>query len=72
MSLSDQLRGAIHTSSATIYRIATDSGLPCAVVYRFASGERDIKLSTADKLAEFFGMQFTKPRRINSTRRKKR
>jgi hypothetical protein len=72
MSLTDQLREAIHNSNATIYRIATDSGLPCAVVYRFVSGERDIKLSTANELAEFFGMRFTRPRRTKSTERKKR
>lgn len=63
MCLTDQLREAIHNSGLSLYRIAVDAELPYAVVHRFASGERDIKLSTADRLAEFFGMRLTRPKK---------
>lgn len=63
MSLTDQLQDAIHSSELTLYRIAIDAGVPYAVLYRFAHGERDIKLKTADRLAEYFGMRLTRPKR---------
>ena len=64
MSLTAQLRNAIKTSGATLYRIAKDSTVPYAVVYRFATEKRQIKLDAADKLAEYFGMKLTAPRRV--------
>jgi plasmid maintenance system antidote protein VapI len=67
MDLTDQLRDAIETSGATLYRIAKDSGVPYVVLHRFASGERQIKLDTAAKLAAYFGMRLTKPRRVSPT-----
>ena len=63
MSLTDQLRKAIQGSRLSLYRIAKDSELSYAIVHRFASGERDIKLSTADRLAEFFDMRLTRPKK---------
>ena len=63
MSLTDQLRKAIQDSRLSLYRIAKDSELSYAIVHRFASGERDIKLSTADRLAEFFDMRLTRPKK---------
>lgn len=65
MSITAQLRSAIKDSGATLYRIAKDSGVSYAVVHRFASGERQIKLDAADKLAEYFGMKMTKPKRVS-------
>ena len=67
MSLTAQLRSAIKTSGATLYRIAKDSGVPYAVVHRFAHGKRQIKLDAADKLAAYFGMKLTKPKRVSPT-----
>ena len=64
MSLTQQLREAIAGSGVTLYRVAKDTGIPYAVVHRFARGERGISLETADTLAEFFGMHLTRPRRI--------
>ena len=63
MSLTSQLLTAIENSAATLYRISKDSGVPYVVVHRFARGERQIKLDTADKLADYFGMKLTRPRR---------
>ena len=65
MSLTTQLRSAIETSGVTLYRIAKDSGVPYAVVHRFASGERQIKMDAADKLAAYFGMRLTRPKRVS-------
>ena len=63
MSITAQLRSAIKTSRATLYRVAKDSGVPYAVVYRFTTEQRQIKLDAADKLAAYFGMRLTKPKR---------
>ena len=67
MSLTAQLRSAIETSGASLYRIAKDSGVPQSVVHRFATGQRQIKLDAADKLAAYFGMRLTKPKRVSPT-----
>jgi ribosome-binding protein aMBF1 (putative translation factor) len=56
-SLSASLREAIRDSGMTAYQIARHARLSQIVVYRFVSGERDIRLSTADKLAEVLGLE---------------
>lgn len=60
MTLSSQLRKAILTSKKTRYAIAIGAGIDHAVLRRFMRGERDIKLSTAEKLAEYLGFQLTR------------
>ena len=67
MSLTNQLLAAIKNSGVTLYRIAKDSGVPYVVLHRFARGERQIKLETADKLADYFGMRLTEPKRVSPT-----
>ena len=62
MGISDQLREAIR-AYGSVYRLAKDSGVPQPVVNRFVTGERDLKLATADRLTEFLGMKLTQPRR---------
>jgi hypothetical protein len=64
MSLTAQLQDAIAQSGATLYRIAKDSGLSYDAVYRFAYKQRGLTLESADKLAAFFEMRLTKPKRI--------
>jgi len=66
MSLTKQLRKAIKTSGVTLYRVSKDSGVPYAVVYRFANEERQIRIEMADKLAAYFGMKLTEPKRVSS------
>ena len=63
MALQDQLRQAIKDSGLTLYRIAKDSGVVYQVLHRFARGERDLTRETATKLADYFGMRLTRPRR---------
>ena len=60
--LAKQLKQAINRSGLTLYRIAKDSGCDYAVLSRFVSGVRpDIRLSSAEKLAAYFGMKLTAP-----------
>jgi hypothetical protein len=63
MSLSQQLRQAIESSGLTLYRVTVDAGLPYATVYRFYHGVRSLSLESADKLADYFGMRLTRPKR---------
>ncbi len=63
MALQDQLRQAVEDSGLTLYRIAKDSGIAYQVLHRFARGERDLTLATASRLAGYFGMRLTRPRR---------
>jgi len=57
---SGALHKAIEGSGLTIYRIAKDSGLDFSAVSRFYHGERDLTLTSADKLADFFELEVKK------------
>jgi len=56
-SLSGLLKRTIRESGRSVEEIASDAGLPTALVIRFLSGERDIHMATADKLAESLGLK---------------
>ena len=56
-SLSAALKDAIRASDKSMYQIAQDAGVSQIVVSRFMSGERDIRMATADKLAEVLGLK---------------
>lgn len=62
ITLTQALRKAILTSKKTRYAIAIGSGVDHAVLRRFMSGERDIKLRTAESLAEYLGLELVKKR----------
>lgn len=51
-----QLREAIVASNLTAYRLATDAGIRPEIVARFVSGERDIRMATAAKIAMALGL----------------
>lgn len=55
-AISDALRSAIKASPKSVYQISKDSGISQIVVSRFLSGERDIRLATADRLATVLGL----------------
>jgi transcriptional regulator with XRE-family HTH domain len=55
-TLPEKLRAAIRESGKTIYRVAVESGVAHPVILRFMSGERDIRLETAEKLAASLGL----------------
>jgi transcriptional regulator with XRE-family HTH domain len=43
-----------------MYQIAQNAGVAQIVVSRFLSGKRDIRMATADKLAEALGLTLAK------------
>jgi len=49
--ISDGLRRAIQASPKSVYKICKEAGISQIVISRFVSGERDIRLATADRLA---------------------
>ena len=59
-ALSQALKNAIRASDKSMYQIAQDAGVSQIVVSRFLSGERDIRMATADKLAEALGLKLAK------------
>ncbi len=63
MSLGDQLRDAIDRSGLSRYRIAKDADVDYMALWRFLDEDRDIRLSTVERLAEYLGLRFTKLRR---------
>ena len=56
-TMADQLRKAIKSSGMTVNAIAVEAGIPQPVLYRFVSGERDLTMRTAQKLADYFGLE---------------
>lgn len=65
--LTDTLLDAVNAatdSGVTLYRIAKDSGVSFTALSRFVSGERrDIRISTAEKLAAYFGLSLSPDKR---------
>ena len=68
MKLSDRIRKAVLSSKKTRYAIAIGSGVDHAVLRRFMRGERDIKLATAEHLAEYLNLElvYKKPEKKSS------
>ena len=58
--LANELRQAINDSGLTHYAIGKASGVDTAVIDRFVSGERDIRLETAGRIAESLGYSLVK------------
>lgn len=56
-SLSEALKRAIEESERTVYQIAKEAHVSQIIVSRFLSGERDIRMATADKLANALGLR---------------
>ena len=56
-SIADSLKRAIAGSDRSVYQIAKESGISQIVITRFLSGERDIRMATADKLARVLKLQ---------------
>ena len=63
MDLNDQLRRAIRKSGMSFSSIATATGLKERTLSRFVNAELDIYMDTALKIAAYFGMNFTPPKR---------
>lgn len=61
--LRESLVAAMQESGLTSYRIGKDTGLHPTQLDRFVSGERDLSLTSADKLCRYFGMRLTRPKK---------
>jgi DNA-binding phage protein len=58
--LTQALRDALRSSGESMYQIAQEAGVSQIVVSRFLSGERDIRMATADRLAQALGLELAK------------
>jgi ribosome-binding protein aMBF1 (putative translation factor) len=56
-SVSQALKRALETSDLTVYEIAKRAEVSQIIISRFLSGERDIRMATADKLAQVLGLK---------------
>ena len=63
MTLADRLRSAVLSSKQTRYAIALGAGIDHAVLRRFMNKERDIKLKTAESLAEYLDLELVKKKK---------
>jgi plasmid maintenance system antidote protein VapI len=55
--LQDALKDGIRQTGKPLYRLAKESGVSQPIIYRFVTGERDIRLATAEKLAAALGLK---------------
>ena len=56
-AVSNALKRAIQTSDMTVYEIAKRARVSQIIISRFLSGERDIRMATADKLAQILALK---------------
>jgi transcriptional regulator with XRE-family HTH domain len=70
-SLSGQLRHVITARRLTAYATAKAAGVDVRLVQRFLDGERDIRLATADKIAQALGLRLVEvtPRKATARAR---
>ncbi|NBN88172.1 MAG: XRE family transcriptional regulator [Proteobacteria bacterium] len=55
--LADRIRAAMLASGLTRYQLSQQTGVSQAVLGRFASGKRDLTLSTASRLVPALGLK---------------
>jgi len=55
--ISNQLSDALQSDGRTPYEIAKAAGIEPDLIYRFVAGQRDLRLSSAAKLASVLGLQ---------------
>jgi DNA-binding phage protein len=56
-SLTEMLKLSLRSSGRSFYQIAKESGVSPIVITRFLAGKRDIRMATADKLANVLGLK---------------
>jgi plasmid maintenance system antidote protein VapI len=57
------LRAAIVNSGLSHYRIAKDAGITADVVSRFVSGERQLRIESAGRIAQVLGLELLPQKR---------
>jgi hypothetical protein len=55
--LSEPLRKAIKRSRKSVRRLAEEANVSAVVLNQFLAGQRDLRLSTAEKLVELLGLR---------------
>ena len=63
-TISGNLREAIEESGLSLYRIAADTGIIRSSLIRFLRGDQSLRLDKADVLAEYFGIEVVKKRKV--------
>lgn len=63
MNLSDQLRKAMEKSGFSLHALSVGTGIDYAAIHRFYHGERDMRLGTASRLADFLGLKLVQVRK---------
>ena len=59
MSFANQLRRSIRDSGKSLSVLSQETGLPETLFAQFLAGERDIRIATAEKLADALGLTLT-------------
>jgi plasmid maintenance system antidote protein VapI len=57
LTMAETLRKAIQDSGETVAALARGAGIAQPVLHRFAKGERDLTLDTAERLARYFNLE---------------
>jgi len=70
--MSDVLRKAVTATGESVTTVARGAGIPQPVLYRFMTGERDMRLQTAEKLAAFLGLELCPTPRPPKARKPRR
>jgi len=68
MGLSERLRQEILTCPLSFRAVSRATGIAVPIISRFASGKRSLNLESADRLAQYFGLELRK----KSSRKKAR
>jgi hypothetical protein len=55
--LSEPLREAIHHSGKSVRRLAKEAKVSAILLQQFVDGERDLRLATAERLAQILGLK---------------
>ena len=55
--LAAELRTQIRDCGKSVNAVALESGIPQPVLHRFVKGERDLTLTTAEKLVLYFNLE---------------
>lgn len=58
-TLADVLRKRIDSSGESLNKIAKSSGVAYSILYRFLSGERDLTLTSAEKVCRYLNLKLT-------------
>lgn len=67
--IDETLKNAIRESGLSLNAIAVATGIQASMLSRFINGERDIRLATAARIAEYLGLSLSKDRRRSPGRK---